>query len=262
MHKLLCRPPDELATALDLHARTSPPPKVKPTVPKLPEAGPPGGPEVPEPTPDPKGLDTVQTNVPPTQASTLWLWTVAVAVFAILVTGGVWWATSASGTDGPTPNPPSPTATPSPTPAKPQWPLAREGDRYWKARTVQYLLVAHGYEVKVDGIFGPKTASAVKEFQTQHALEADGKVGPKTWPLLVLDVRSQAKGPAVSAVQSLLTNAAYTTDITGLFTAATAQNLSTFQETHQLSVTGVADASTWLALMGAQLEPVRSQLPG
>jgi len=141
----------------------------------------------------------------------------------------------------------------------PEWPLAREGDRYWKARTVQYLLVAHGHEVKVDGIFGPKTAAAVREFQTRHALIADGKVGPKTWPLLVLDVRSGSKGPAVSAVQSLLTNADLTTDVTGVFTAATERNLSTFQENHHLPVTGEADASTWCALMDAQRLPVHSQ---
>ena len=32
-----------------------------------------------------------------------------------------------------------------------------------------------------DGIFGPLTEEAVKEFQTEHALKADGIVGEKTW---------------------------------------------------------------------------------
>ncbi|MFF3378468.1 peptidoglycan-binding protein [Streptomyces sp. NPDC002680] len=232
MHELLGRSPDELARALDLHAKATAP-LPPPPLPPLPA------------TP---------------QSRRAAVWPVAVLVFTILATGGgVWWATSASGTGpNPEPDPPSPTATPIPTPtsAAPQWPLAREGDRFWKARTVQYLLVAHGHEVEVDGIFGPKTAAAVKEFQTRHALVADGKVGPKTWPLLVLDVRSESKGAAVSAVQSLLTNAGLTTAVTGEFTAATARNLSTFQEVHELPVTGEADASTWRALMDAQLPPV------
>lgn len=32
-----------------------------------------------------------------------------------------------------------------------------------------------------DGSFGPMTATALTEFQATHGLEADGKVGPKTW---------------------------------------------------------------------------------
>lgn len=35
-----------------------------------------------------------------------------------------------------------------------------------------------------DGIFGPKTESAVKEFQKKNGLTPDGIVGPKTWTKL------------------------------------------------------------------------------
>jgi len=35
--------------------------------------------------------------------------------------------------------------------------------------------------VAVDGIFGPKTESAVKAFQKKVKIGVDGIVGPKTW---------------------------------------------------------------------------------
>lgn len=36
-------------------------------------------------------------------------------------------------------------------------------------------------KMTVDGIFGDKTVTGVKVFQTKHSLMADGIVGPKTW---------------------------------------------------------------------------------
>lgn len=41
-----------------------------------------------------------------------------------------------------------------------------------------------GYGLVVDGIFGPKTESAVKDYQKKHDLSVDGIVGPKTWSSL------------------------------------------------------------------------------
>jgi peptidoglycan L-alanyl-D-glutamate endopeptidase CwlK len=38
--------------------------------------------------------------------------------------------------------------------------------------------------VKADGIFGPMTEKAVKNFQKKNGLSTDGKVGPKTWSKL------------------------------------------------------------------------------
>lgn len=35
--------------------------------------------------------------------------------------------------------------------------------------------------VNVDGIYGPNTAAAVKDYQKRHKLGVDGKVGPETW---------------------------------------------------------------------------------
>jgi chitosanase len=57
-----------------------------------------------------------------------------------------------------------------------QTPLMRGDD----VRAVQQALVNAGFTVSVDGIFGPNTAAAVKQFQQRRGLKADGIVGPAT----------------------------------------------------------------------------------
>ncbi|WP_419179274.1 peptidoglycan-binding domain-containing protein [Gottfriedia acidiceleris] len=45
-------------------------------------------------------------------------------------------------------------------------------------------LVQKELGVTADGIFGPITDRAVRNFQKKHGLSIDGKVGPKTWAKL------------------------------------------------------------------------------
>jgi hypothetical protein len=45
---------------------------------------------------------------------------------------------------------------------------------------LQEALVALGYLVDTDGIFGPGTAAAIKKFQTDHGLATDGIAGERT----------------------------------------------------------------------------------
>jgi len=52
-------------------------------------------------------------------------------------------------------------------------------------KTIQQALANAGlYAGKIDGIIGPNTKQAIKDFQTQNGLTVDGKVGSKTWALL------------------------------------------------------------------------------
>jgi len=55
----------------------------------------------------------------------------------------------------------------------------------------QALKNANLFQGKIDGNIGPKTTRAIKEFQTQNNLNADGKVGSKTWEKLKVYLKPQ-----------------------------------------------------------------------
>ena len=50
-------------------------------------------------------------------------------------------------------------------------------------RRVQLQLSERGYltDSNIDGIFGPDTEAAVRQFQTDSELDVDGVVGPETY---------------------------------------------------------------------------------
>ncbi|THJ74726.1 peptidoglycan-binding domain-containing protein [Candidatus Frankia alpina] len=81
------------------------------------------------------------------------------------------------------------------------WPIQKPGDAGLTVQLVQYLLRAHDLRVSVDGAYGPRTAAAVRDFQTRHRLTPDGQVGQQTWPVLIVPVQSGSRGQAVHAVQ-------------------------------------------------------------
>ena len=70
------------------------------------------------------------------------------------------------------------TVTPS-VPVRPS--VLRPGDKNAYVKELQQNLVTLGYSnVPVDGVYGAKTTAAVKALQRKHALDVDGKAGPKT----------------------------------------------------------------------------------
>jgi lysozyme family protein len=84
--------------------------------------------------------------------------------------------------------PPSPPPPPPPSPAV-DWskvfPTLSQNSSGPDVRTMQGCLVARGAPVTVDGAFGPRTAAAVRSFQSGSRLAVDGVVGPKTWAALL-----------------------------------------------------------------------------
>ena len=64
-------------------------------------------------------------------------------------------------------------------------PTLRRGDRNAYVENWQKYLQLQGYYTgAIDGIFGPLTEKAVKDWQTAHGLKADGIIGSKTWAAL------------------------------------------------------------------------------
>ena len=72
------------------------------------------------------------------------------------------------------------------TPCDPNAQTLKKGDLGEIVVTLQNLLVEKGYidGDYVDGDFGPGTEAAVKQFQTDNGLTAEGIVGPTTWQAL------------------------------------------------------------------------------
>lgn len=72
-------------------------------------------------------------------------------------------------------------------------PTIRIGSKGEHVQYAQRLLIDLGYDLRrfgADGSFGAETEAAVKAFQKDHKLTADGVIGPKTWNALENAVKS------------------------------------------------------------------------
>lgn len=73
----------------------------------------------------------------------------------------------------------------APSPAPVKYPTLRQGDRNEYVKHWQMFLNINGYACgAADGIFGPKTAEAVRKWQKNHGLKPDAIIGPLTWASL------------------------------------------------------------------------------
>jgi len=64
-------------------------------------------------------------------------------------------------------------------------PILRIGSRGPAVEELQRILTSLGYNPgPIDGIFGPRTRSAVIEFQMDNGLVPDGIVGPRTYEVI------------------------------------------------------------------------------
>ena len=81
--------------------------------------------------------------------------------------------------------------------------LSKRGSTGSEVRTIQQRLSSWGYNVgAVDGVFGAKTESAVKQFQKNNNLTPDGIAGPKT--LAKIGISSSASSSSYDSNVNLL----------------------------------------------------------
>lgn len=130
------------------------------------------------------------------------------------------------------------------------WPILKSGSQGADVRAAQHLLSSRGYALDADGAFGPKTRSAVIQFQRSQSLAADGVIGPNTWSKLIRTVQYGSSGRAVKAVQTQLNVYGYGLSVDGAFGAKTKSAVTAFQRNNGLQVDGVVGPQTWRTLLG------------
>jgi zinc D-Ala-D-Ala carboxypeptidase len=132
------------------------------------------------------------------------------------------------------------------------FPILRRGDRNAAVRVIQYLLDDRGRAVTIDGIFGSNTETAVKGFQADNDLQKDGIVSDLTWSHLIRTLQQGSSGPAVKAVQVILSRVVLPSlDVDGIFGPNTKTAVRSFQADNSLQQDGIVGPQTWRAVAHA-----------
>ncbi|WP_273841966.1 N-acetylmuramoyl-L-alanine amidase [Rubrobacter calidifluminis] len=141
--------------------------------------------------------------------------------------------------------------------------VLRRGDRGREVVDLQTRLNALGYDLGnrgIDGVFREETELAVKSFQREVGIEADGVVGRLTWRELVeagyrpgsrlLYLRQPPlRGADVAELQRMLNDLGFDPGaVNGLFDQRTARAVLDFQRNAGLEVDGVVDEAVFRVL--------------
>jgi peptidoglycan hydrolase-like protein with peptidoglycan-binding domain len=144
-------------------------------------------------------------------------------------------------------------------------PILSSGSTGADVRRLQRILVMIKLldYTKIDGIFGPLTGRAVKDFQSSNSLTVDGIVGPQTWQALPADpdtptLARGATDPSVTALQQGLKKYSPApgspTDpgaIDGYFGPKVESAVRAYQGDRGLVVDGIVGDLTWWVPAGA-----------
>lgn len=84
------------------------------------------------------------------------------------------------------------------------WTYAKpENDRFKSEGLVDFAAIQRALGITADGLIGPGTVQAVKNFQASHGLEADGKIGPATKGAILGNAPASAPVPAQATAPSI-----------------------------------------------------------
>lgn len=116
---------------------------------------------------------------------------------------------------------------------------------------VQRQLKKAGFDLAVDGKFGPATEQAVKEYQQSRGLAVDGIVGPATQKALNNEadwVRQGDRGDEVEKLQRALRKRGFEIEVDGVYGPATDKAVRAFQQAQGIQVDGIVGDETRGAL--------------
>jgi peptidoglycan hydrolase-like protein with peptidoglycan-binding domain len=146
-------------------------------------------------------------------------------------------------------------------------PVLKEGAKGDTVKELQKLLLKYGVfvylnaegacvyadEKSIDGVFGAKTTTAVKNFQSLKFMTRDGVVGNKTWRALYLGapvdmpiLKKGDKGELVKQVQErLAVGNLYVGKIDGEFGSKMEASIKELQKRNGFTQDGVIGDRTW-----------------
>ena len=120
-------------------------------------------------------------------------------------------------------------------------------------RCLQTALVQKGYEIDVDGIFGPLTRWAIEKFQRSVALTINGIADVDTQRVLyarpLFMTAPYLIGSDVREVQSALARMGYAVDVNGVFNPRTLRAVMAFQKYFDLPEDGIVKGETLTKLL-------------
>lgn len=131
-----------------------------------------------------------------------------------------------------------------------EWPVEGRGDQDVNVRAVQYLLLAHGCPLPVDGVFGRATEKVLRQFQGAHRLVASGKTNNATWESLLVPLHQGSHGPAVKVAQVELRNEGHGVAVDGVFGPRMSDAVKKLQSRTGHTADGIVGRNTWYELVG------------
>lgn len=138
--------------------------------------------------------------------------------------------------------------------------VLQQGSRSSAVTALQSDLRVLGFDLAVDGSFGPRTAESVRTYQTSRALTGSGVVDPGTNAALNVDTDAASPGAGqsklrmgdrseqVKSLQGAMNRSGHNLDVDGSFGPATLGAVTQFQASRGLAVDGVVGPLTWGAL--------------